>query len=147
MNHYWLNQRSPDRSAYENDVGRMYHYRGNTPGANQLEKGDLVVYYQPGDHLLLGAGQVSEIEVNDLGGESNATTNYYAYIRNYVPFEPEIVLKGIGEATLKNELSFLKDKEGIRGVPQHSIHKISREDYELILDTAGVNIARVIESE
>ena len=145
MNYYWLNQRSPDRSAYDDDVGRVYHYRGNTPGAKQLGEGALVVYYQPGDHVLLGAGRVSKIEVNDLKGESNATTNYYAHIRNYIPFEPEIILKGVGESNLKNEISFLREREGLRGVPQHSIHEISREDYELILDTAGVSIDKLIE--
>lgn len=145
MNYYWLNQRSPDRSAYDDDVGRLYHYRGSNPGAKQLEKGNLIVYYKPGDHLLLGAGQVSEIEVSDSEGKLNATTDCYAHIRNYVPFEPAIILKGLGESNLKNEISFLKDREGLRGVPQHSIHQINKEDYELILDTAGVSIDKVIE--
>lgn len=144
MSYYWLNQRSPDGSNYDDDIGRTYHYRGNMPGAQQLEQGDLVVYYQPGKHVLFGAGQVAEIEVNEGDGPA-ATTNYYAHIHNYVAFEPEVLLKGIGESNLKNEVSFLKEKDGLRGVPQHSIHEVSRADYELILDAAGVSIDRLIE--
>jgi hypothetical protein len=144
MSYYWLNQRSSDGSNYDDDIGRVYHYRGNTPGAQQLEESDFVVYYRPGEHVLFGAGQIDRIEIQEENGPA-ATTNYYAHICDYLQFEPEIILKGVGESNLKNEISFLKEKEGLRGVPQHSIHEISREDYEMILNEAGVSIDRLID--
>lgn len=69
------------------------------------------MYYQPGKHVLFEAGQVAEIEVNEGDGPA-VTTNYYAHIQNYVAFEPEVILKGAGESNLKNEVSFLKEKDG-----------------------------------
>lgn len=142
MNYYWLNQRSSDDSNYDDDIGRVYHYRGNTPGAHQLEEGDLVVYYQPSEYVLFGAGRVRKIarEKSRVGSDSDTITNYYAHIENYVHFEPEILLKGVGESTLKDEISFLKGKEGLRGVPQHSIHEMNQQDYERVLEVAGVDI-------
>lgn len=142
MNYYWLNQRLPDSSNYDDDIGRVYHYRRNVPGAKQLDEGDLIVYYQPGKYVLFGAGRVAEIKKQEktIESESTGITDYYAQIENYVQFEPEIVLKGVGETNLKNEISFLQEREGLRGVPQHSIHEMSREDYERILDVAAISI-------
>ncbi|MFC7018372.1 MULTISPECIES: hypothetical protein [Haloarcula] len=138
MAYYWLNQKGTDGSNYNDEVGEVYHYRGNTPGAQQLTAGDRFVYYRVGQYELFGAGEISHIDKRESGNGSGVTTDYFAHITNYTAFEPPVILKGIGDSGLKDEISFLCDRPGLTGVPQHSIHQICEEDFQLILDSAGV---------
>ena len=39
---------------------------------------------------------------------------------------------------IKDEISFLKDRDGLRGVPGNSIYKINRTDFEAIAAAAGI---------
>ena len=39
---------------------------------------------------------------------------------------------------IEHEISFLKDRDGFRGVPQNSIYEISRVDFEAIVVAAGI---------
>ena len=136
MGYFWLNQKGTDGSNYHDEVGEVYHYRGSTPGANQLSEGDKFIYYRPGDYVIFGAGEIDYIErkERDLDSELGVAVDYFAHITNYQPFEPPIRLKGVNESALKNKISFLKDKPGLTGVPQHSIHQISEEDFETIIE-------------
>lgn len=141
MAFFWLNQKTAKDSTYHDDVGEVYHYRGTTPGAKQLSEGDKFVYYRPGAYEIFGTGEIAQIdkEENNPENTSGITTHYYAHIQNYTPFDPPLILKGVGETDLKSRLSFLKDRPGLTGVPQHSIHEISEDDFEMIIDAAGVD--------
>lgn len=111
----------------------MYNYRSNVPGHKKLAAGDYFVYYRPGEYVLFGAGIINDIETKEVStsGEDAALTDYYAYIKTYVEFEPPVRVREI-----KDQISFLKDRDGLRGVPQNSIYEISREDYTAILHAA-----------
>jgi hypothetical protein len=39
---------------------------------------------------------------------------------------------------IKHEISFLKDRDGLRGVPQNSIYEIDRADFETIATAAVI---------
>lgn len=136
MGYLWLNQKATDGSNYQDEVGEVYHYRGNTPGVKQLSEGDKFIYYRPGDYVIFGTGEIDHIEreERDVNSESSVTVDYFAYVTDYQSFEPPIRLKGVNESGLKDEISFLKDKPGLTGVPQHSIHKIPEEDFEAIIE-------------
>jgi hypothetical protein len=142
MAYFWLNQKGTEGSNYHDEVGEVYHYRGNTPGATQLSAGDKFIYYRPGDYVIFGFGEIDHIEreERDHNSESGVTSDYFAHITNYQPFEPPIKLKGVNESGLKNKISFLKDKPGLTGVPQHSIHQISGEDFETIIEAGDKEV-------
>lgn len=147
MGYYWLNQRREQKSGYSDVEGEVYHYRSTVGGSNQLSESDWFVYYRPGEHILFGAGQVDEIEVigeieeqnNPIAAEiqpgvpdSRNITEYQAHIRNYRPFDPPVSARKI-----KEDISFLREKHGLNGVPQISIYSIDHEDYHTILNAAG----------
>lgn len=136
MAYFWLNQKKTDGSNYHDEIGEVYHYRGNTPGANQLSEGDKFIYYRPGKYVIFGAGKIDHIEREERGldSESVVAVEYFAHITNYQSFDPPIRLKGVNESALKNKISFLKHKPGLTGVPQHSIHQMSQEDFEVIIE-------------
>ena len=133
MAYFWLNQRE-GMQGYSDVVGEVYHYRSNVPGHKKLSTGDVFVYYRPGDYVLFGAGIIDYIETREitLNQESGALTDYYAHIDTYEEFEPAIEVREI-----KDAISFLKEREGLRGVPQNSIYEISRKDISAILRAAG----------
>jgi len=132
MGYFWLNQRG-ESQGYSDVVGEVYNYRSNVPGHKKLAAGDYFVYYRPGEYILFGAGIIDDIETTEVSssGEDAALTDYYAHIDTYVEFEPPVRVREI-----KDQISFLKDRDGLRGVPQNSIYEISREDYSAILHVA-----------
>jgi hypothetical protein len=147
MGYYWLNQRREQKSGYSDVEGEVYHYRSTVAGSKQFSEGDWFVYYRPGEHVLFGAGRVAEIEVvgeteeqnNSIAAEvqpnvpaSRNITDYLAHMADYRPFEPPVSARKI-----KDEISFLRDRQGLSGVPQNSIYSIDREDYLKILEAAG----------
>lgn len=138
MAYFWLNQKSDEDSNYYDDIGETYHYRGNTPGAQQIDEGDRFVYYRPGHFELFGAGTIEKIEkeTDDSGFDSGVHVDYFAHISDYQAFEPPVVLKGLNSHEVKEKISFLKNRPGLTGVPQHSIHKISQKDFDVILEAA-----------
>lgn len=112
----------------------MYHYRSNVPGHKKLSAGDYFVYYRPGMYVIFGAGIIGDIktkEINPDQGEG-VLTDYYAQVDSYVEFDSPLEARKI-----KDRISFLKDRNGLRGVPQNSIYEISRENYTEILRAAG----------
>jgi hypothetical protein len=147
MGYYWLNHRNEDESGYRDTEGEIYHYRSSVPGSKKFSEGDWFVYYRPGEHVLFGAGRVAEIEFLKETEERNDTiaaevqpsvsatrvlTEYLAHMENYRPFDSPVSARRI-----KEDISFLQGKNGLSGVPQHSIYSIDREDYLTILRAAG----------
>ncbi|AUX09261.1 hypothetical protein AArcSl_1632 [Halalkaliarchaeum desulfuricum] len=135
MAYFWLNQKETDGSNYYDEIGEVYHYRENTPGYTQLSAGDEFVYYRPGECKLFGTGEIDRIEKETRNPDADsAVVEYFAHIISYQPFDPPIHLRDNPGVT--DEISFLREKPGLTGVPQHSIHQISREDFETILAAA-----------
>jgi len=147
MGYYWLNQRPEQRSGYSDVEGEVYHYRSTVAGSKQFSEGDWFVYYRPGEHVLFGAGRVAEIEIAGKTEEqvdsivaeiqpsvpsSRDITDYLAHMTDYRPFEPPVSAREI-----KEDISFLRSRQGLSGVPQNSIYAVDRDDYLTILEAAG----------
>lgn len=134
MTFFWLNQRENYR-GYGDVVGEVYNYRSNVPGHKKLSAGDRFVYYRPGEYVIFGGGTIAEIETetSDSDREGNALTEYYAHIDNYRTVDPPVPVRDI-----KHKISFLKGRDGLRGVPQNSIYEIDRTDFEAIAVATGI---------
>lgn len=134
MDFFWLNQRE-DYKGYGDVEGEVYHYRSNVPGYKKLSTGDRFVYYRPGEYVIFGGGTIGEIktETMDSNQESSALPEYYAHIKDYREVNPTVQVRDI-----KHRISFLADRDGLRGVPQNSIYEISRADFETIATAAGI---------
>ncbi len=133
MAYFWLNQQSSTK-GYSDVIGEVYHYRSNVPGYKKLGPGDYFVYYRPGDYVIFGSGIIDEIETKELTSDQETETlaEYYAHIDTYDEFDPPLQVREI-----KDEISFLQNREGLRGVPQNSIYEISRSDFTIIVEAAG----------
>lgn len=134
MDFFWLNQRS-NYQGYSDVEGEIYNYRSNVPGYRKLSIGDRFVYYRPGKHVIFGGGIVSDIKTETHGNdaEGDALTEYYAHITEYREIDPPISVQEI-----KNKISFLKNRDGLRGVPQNSIYEINRTDFVKIATATGI---------
>lgn len=132
MAYFWLNQHK-DSQGYSDVIGEVYNYRSNVPGHRKLSADDWFVYYWPGEYVLFGAGVIGDMETNDLAGgqDGGNLTDYNAHIDTYVAFDPPVQVREI-----KDKISFLRDRDGLRGVPQNSIYEISRDDFTAILRAA-----------
>jgi hypothetical protein len=133
MAYFWLNQRD-ETQGYSDVEGEVYHYRSNVPGHRKLSADDYFVYYRPGEYVIFGAGIIGDIETKEVthGQEAGMLIDYYAHVDSYVEFDPSLQVREI-----KDRISFLKNRDGLRGVPQNSIYEISRKDYAEILQAAG----------
>ena len=133
MAYFWLNQYK-ESQGYSDVIGEVYNYRNNVPGHKKLSVGDRFVYYWPGEYLLFGAGTVDHIDSNNIASapDTEALIEYYAHIDTYVEFDPPVEVRKI-----KDRISFLRGREGLRGVPQNSIYEISRDDFVTVLRVAG----------
>ncbi|MFB6252724.1 MAG: hypothetical protein ABEI27_13760 [Halobellus sp.] len=134
MAYFWLNQRE-DYQGYGDVKGEVYNYRSNVPGHRKLSAGDRFVYYRPGEYVIFGGGRIGEIETEtaDADQEGGCLTEYYAHVDEYREVDPPVPVREI-----KDEISFLKDRDGLRGVPQNSIYEIDRADFEAIVAAAGI---------
>lgn len=74
MAYFWLVQNRSGRKSYQDEEGKVYHYRGTVGGADKLSEGDLVVLYDSYRYsqVIFGAGRVTRIEgyLNFEGPES-----------------------------------------------------------------------------
>jgi hypothetical protein len=113
----------------------VYNYRSNVPGHRKLSAGDRFVYYRAGGYVIFGGGTIGEIETEtaDADREGDILTEYYAHVDEYREVDPPVPVRDI-----KHEISFLKDRDGLRGVPQNSIYEIDRADFEAIAAAAGI---------
>lgn len=71
--------------------------------------------------------------MTDADGEGDILTEYYAHIDEYREVDPPVQVRDI-----KHEISFLKDRDRLRGVPQNSIYETDRADFEAIAAAAGI---------
>jgi hypothetical protein len=131
--YFWLNQKDRN-SGYKDKTGEIYHYRGNTPGAKQLSEGDKFVYYRPGAFVIFGTGRIGEIKIRH-EEKSGIHTEYYASVEDYQEIDPPIQVREI-----KENITFLKDQNGLSGVPQSGIRKIEKEAFKTILDESQVGV-------
>lgn len=134
MAYFWLNQRE-DYQGYGDVEGEVYNYRSNVPGHRKLSAGDRFVYYRPGEYVIFGGGTIGEIktEMADSEDEGGGLTEYYARVDKYQEVDPPLPVRDI-----KHKVSFLKDRDGLRGVPQNSIYEINRADFKSIATGAGI---------
>lgn len=65
--------------------------------------------------------------------ETRSITEYHAHIQEYHSFEPEVKVRNV-----KDEISFLRDKQGLNGVPQNSIYSISADDFFTMIEAADI---------
>ena len=93
------------------------------------------MYYRPGECVIFGGGTVGEIktETADADRERDVLTECCAHIDEYREVDPPAPVRDI-----KHEISFLKDRGGLRFVTQNSIYEIDRADFKAIADAAGI---------
>lgn len=134
MGYFWLNQRE-DYQGYGDVEGEVYNYRSNVPGHRKLSAGDRFVYYRPGEYVIFGGGTIGKIktETIDSDREGGTLTEHYAHVDDYYEVDPPVPVRDI-----KHDISFLKDRDGLRGVPQNSIYEIDRADFEAIVAAAEI---------
>lgn len=132
-NYFWLNQKETG-SGYKDETGEVYHYRGTTPGSKQLSEGDRFIYYRPGEFVIFGTGKIGKIETQN-EGVSGFKTEYFAHIDEYTQIEPPIQVRDI-----KEKIPFLRDRNGLSGVPQSGIYQIDKEVFDMILNESQVTI-------
>jgi hypothetical protein len=113
----------------------MYDYRSDVPVHKKLSAGDRFVYYRPGEYVIFGGGTISAIntEREDPDQGNGRFTEYYARIEEYQEADLPVPVRGI-----EHKISFLADREGLRGVPQNSIYELSRAEFEAIATAAGI---------
>lgn len=94
------------------------------------------MYYRPGKHVILGGGIIANIETEKTAHDTadSTLTEYYTHIDHYHEVYPPLEVRG-----LRNRISFLKDGDGLRGVPQNSIYEISRQDFEATAEASGID--------
>lgn len=94
------------------------------------------MYYRPEKHVIFGGGIIQNIKTEKTAPdqEDSTLTEYYAHIDCYHEVNPPL-----GVRDIKDQISFLKDRNGLRGVPQNSIYEIGRSDFEAIITAAGID--------
>lgn len=127
--YYWLNQRPEEDSHYQDSVGDAYHFTDKNRGGKSIEKGDRFLYYLPGDHLIFGQGVFGEVK-KATDDNSDTREHYIAHIDVYEEVEPPTNVREIRE-----EISFLRNQKGLRGVPQESIRAISEKEFKKLIES------------
>lgn len=126
--YYWLNQRPEEDSNYKDSVGDSYHFTDKNRSGKSINQGDRFLYYLPGDHLIFGQGTFGEIE-RVTGNASDSIQHYIAHIDVYEEINPPTNVREIRE-----KISFLRTRIGLRGVPQESIRSIPEEDFKKLIE-------------
>jgi len=168
MAYFWLIQNRSGSKSYEDIEGKIYHYRGTVSGADKLSESDLVVFYnsQRRSQSIFGVGRVTKIEgylsfegpsarrpvdqiprnaaelieyfseydLDEVPPPNETVAEYFAHVGDYYEIEPPLDAHEV-----EDKLSFLKDKSGISGIPQVSIYELSKHDFNIILDAAGLS--------
>lgn len=169
MAYFWLVQNRSGGKSYQDEEGKVYHYRGTVGGADKLSEGDLVVLYDSYRYsqVIFGAGRVTRIEgyLNLEGPESRRPVDeiprsgedLLKYLSDYdldeVPPPDETVAEYFAHIdeyreieppadahSLEDDLSFLKDSPGVTGIPEVSIFELSQKDFSLIIEAAGLDV-------
>jgi len=128
-----LSQKIDSKSYYSDELFRLYHYPARY--RNQLNEGDVFVYYQGNRHdksqrYYFGVGRIGEISTTD--GE-----NYYAKLIECQRFE-KIVPIYLPDGGYIEQLGYEKVRNNINPPWQSSIRPISEQAFDFILDAAGI---------
>lgn len=167
MGYFWLNYKRGGEYYYRNKEGEIYHYTSGVSGSSKLSKGDKVVFYdtskvaqqifaighieqikgylrleqpsdiRPADEIPRTAEELAEYfsdyELNEIPPPEETEAEYFAEIGRYTEISPPIDVH-----ELEDEISFLKKKSGIRGIPQVSIYEIDEDDFVTIIEHSGL---------
>lgn len=176
MAYFFLIQDRSGSKSYQDEEGKVYHYRGTVGGAEKLSEGDYVVLYDSYRYsqVIFGAGRVTRIEgylrfegsdairpVDEIPRSGEDLLEYLSkYELDEVPPPDETVAEyfaHIGEYheieppvdvhSLEDELSFLKDSPGVTGIPEVSIYELTLKDYLTIIEAAGLDDADWLEKD
>jgi 5-methylcytosine-specific restriction protein B len=118
--------RSNESSAYEDQLGKQYHFVGTVPNSKKLALGaSVVVDRKEGNKVvLLGHGQLDPATIEEKSGK----THYVANFRTWQPFSPT---RAVTEA----------EKAAIQAGPgynvQHAVRPLTPETYAMLTDQAG----------
>lgn len=168
MAYFWLMQNRSGRKSYQDEEGKVYHYRGTVGGADKLSEGDFVVFYDSHRYsqVIFGAGRVTKIEgylrfegpealrpideiprsgedlleylsdyeLDDVPPPDETVAEYFAHIGEYHEIDPPVDVH-----SLEDDLSFLRDTPGVKGIPEASIYELNLKDYFAILEAAGLD--------
>lgn len=128
-----LSQKIDSKSDYADELFRLYHYPARYK--NQLNEGDVFVYYQGNRHdksqrYYFGVGRIGEISTTD--GE-----NYYAKLIECQRFE-KIVPIYLPDGGYIEQLGYETVRNNINPPWQSSIRPISEQAFDFILNAAGM---------
>lgn len=130
-----LSQKVDSESSYADELFSSYHYPAKYK--NQLQKGDVFVYYQ-GDRFnrsqryYFGVGTVGEILEAD--GET-----YYAKLTGCQRFEKTVPIY-LPDGGYIEQLGYETVRKSLNPPWQSSIRPLSQEAYDYILDAAGIQV-------
>ena len=128
-----LSQKIDSESDYADELFHVYHYPARY--RNQLNKGDVFVYYQGNRHdksqrYYFGIGIVGEITTTD--GE-----NYYAELIECKRFEKNIPIY-LPDGGYIEQLGYESVRKSINPPWQSSVRPISRQAFDYILNATGI---------
>lgn len=128
-----LSQKVDGESPYADELFNSYHYPAKY--RNQLHKGDVFIYYQgnrfdKSQRYYFGVGKVGEILTAD--GE-----NYYAKLLDCQQFERKVPIY-LPDGGYIEQLGYNTVRKSINPPWQSSVRPLSKEAFDYILDTAGV---------
>lgn len=131
-----LSQKVDSESSYADELFNLYHYPAKYK--NQLNKGDVFIYYQgnrydKSQRYYFGVGTVGEIFTAD--GE-----NYYARLLDCQQFEKKVPIY-LPDGGYIEQLGYESVRKSINPPWQSSVRPLSQKAYDYILNAAGIRVA------
>lgn len=124
--HFWLNK-ARDALTASGEERSFYRYNSRVAGWRALLPGARFVYYRPGEQVFFAHGTIGKVHRRaGVLGE-----RFEAAFEEYHEFASPVDAR-----SLKPRLERLRRREGLRGVPQNSITRISQEEWDIILSAA-----------
>lgn len=130
-----LSQKVDSESSYADELFKLYHYPAKYK--NQLNKGDVFIYYQgnrydKSQRYYFGVGTVGEIFTAD--GE-----NYYARLLDCQRFEKKVPIY-LPDGGYIEQLGYESVRKSINPPWQSSVRPLSQKAYDYILNAAGIRV-------
>lgn len=128
--------RSNPSSAYDDELGRRYHYVNTVPNSKKLELGAKVVVdrKEGGKVVLLGFGELGPAVTEIKDGK----THFVAEFKTWQAFDPPRLVSEAEKAAIQAHPKFNV---------QHAVRPLSDETYALLTDQAGPLLALAIEED
>lgn len=129
-----LSQKVDDISTYQDILFQTYHFPSRY--LNQLNVGDIFVYYQGDRHKVnnryyFGVGRVAEIQTND-------KMNYYATLVDCKRFKHKVPIY-LPEGGYVEQLDYDTVRKSITPPWQSSVRPLSQKAFEYILNASGIH--------